>query len=311
LGAANFVADKTVRALNVFQGLLYVGGDFVGLSGTDAKFIFAWDGANIMKLENGMDGAVLGLLSFKNNLVVAGAFSRVFKQWESVRTGGLAIWDGQQWVENPQGAINGVVTTLATNGTVLYIGGRFKNIGSLATHGIAMWDGEKWSALEHEGLSGDVSALIAASSVLYVAGIFRSTADVDEETSQIVRWDGGGAVWYSLGEIKGRINVLEVYAESLYVGGDFSMAGRLPAANLAVFRAGQWHSVAGGLNGAVYDLLFSNACLYIGGAFTEIYDEGSKAPGGTALYAARYCGQRLQGLEPFAGIGTVHVLAHA
>jgi hypothetical protein len=311
LGAANFVADKTVRALNVFQGLLYVGGDFVGLSGTDAKFIFAWDGTNIRKLENGVDGAVLGLLSFKNNLVVAGTFSRVFKQRESVRTGGLAIWDGQQWVENPQGAINGVVTTLATNGTVLYIGGRFKNIGSLVTHGIAMWDGEKWSALEHEGLSGDVSALIAASSVLYVAGIFRSTADVDKETSQIVRWDGGGPAWYSLGEIKGRIDVLEVYADSLYVGGDFSMAGRVPAANLAVFRSGQWHSVGGGLNGAVHDLLFSNACLYIGGAFTEIYDEGSKAPGGTALYAARYCGQRLQGLEPFAGIGTVHVLAHA
>jgi len=312
LGAANIVAAKTVRALNVFQGLLYVGGDFMGLNGADARFIFAWDGASATKLDNGVDGAVLGLLSFKNQLVVAGAFTHVFKQWGSVRTGGLAIWDGQQWAENPHGAIiNGVVTTLATNGTVLYIGGRFENVGSLTTHGIAMWDGEMWSALEHAGLSGDVSALIAASSLLYVAGIFRSSGDVDEETSQIVRWDGGSPGWYSLGVIQGRVNALEVYSESLYVGGDFSRVGLVSTANLAVFRSGRWHSVGGGLNGAVHALLFSNSCLYIGGSFSRIYKEGSRAEDGAALYAARYCGQQLQGLEPFSGMGTVHVLASA
>jgi len=315
IGASDLVAAKTIRALTVFQGFLYAGGDFMSLNVADARFIFAWDGSAVTKLENGVDGSVLCLLSFDNHLVVAGAFTHVFKQWGSVRTGGLAMWDGKKWTENPLGAIvNGVVTNMATNGTNLFIGGRFKNVGSIAADGIAMWDGKVWHALHPQGLSGEVTALTASASLLYLAGTFRS----EEETTQVLRWDGGNTGWYSLGEVHGRVDSLLVHAQSLYVAGDFSMAGSVPVANLAVFHAGRWAPLGGGVNGAVNAMLHSNGCLYIGGAFTAIHRDGPNAHEVPASFAARYCKaasrdqlRRLEALESFAGMGAVQAFAHA
>ena len=123
---------------------------------------------------------MLALVTFREQLIVAGAFTHVFKQWGSVRTGGLAMWDGEQWSDSPMGAVvNGVVTTMATNGTILYVGGRFSSIGSVETDGLAMWDGMAWHALQHEGSSGELFTLAAAKSLLYVAGIFQSLANAE------------------------------------------------------------------------------------------------------------------------------------
>ena len=318
VGVTDAIAAKTVRALHVFKGLVYAGGDFMSLNTADARFIYAWDGTDVLKLENGVDGSVLALVTFREQLIVAGAFTHVFKQWGSVRTGGLAMWDGEQWSDSPMGAVvNGVVTTMATNGTILYVGGRFSSIGSVETDGLAMWDGMAWHALQHEGSSGELFTLAAAKSLLYVAGIFQSLANPDDSSSQVVRWDGGNTGWYSLGEIQGRINCLEVHAESVYAGGDFNRISDVPAANLAVYRAGRWASLGSGPNGAIHALLYSNACLYIGGAFTDIVDDTTGAVVKPATFAARSCRDssqdqyRFEGLEPFAGMGTVHAMVHA
>jgi hypothetical protein len=284
------------------------------LNVADARFVFGWDGTNVIKLENGVDGAVLCLVPFNNHLVVAGAFTNVYKQKGSVRTGGLAMWDGQEWTKNPLGAVvEGVVTTMATNGTILYIGGRFKSIGSISTDGIAMWDGTAWHALL--GLSGEVMSLTSSLSLLFVAGSFQSLTNPDEETCQIVRWDGANTGWHSLGKIQGRVASLFANEESLYVGGDFDMVGRVIVSNLAVFRAGQWQGVGGGLNGAVHALMHVKNCLYVGGAFTGIKRDGSKPQEVPAQYAARYCTAApdeeagLEGLVPWTDMGHVYAFA--
>lgn len=318
VGVTEAIAAKTVRALHVFKGLVYAGGDFMSLNLADARFIYAWDGKNILKLENGVDGSVLAFVKFKDQLIVAGAFTHVFKQWGSVRTGGLAMWNGEQWAESPMGAVvNGVVTTMATNGTILFIGGRFTSIGSIETDGLAMWDGQAWRPLFHEGRSGEIYTLTAAKSILYVAGVYRSLANPDDSSSQIVGWDGSNTGWYSLGEIQGRVNCLHVHAESVYAGGDFNRISNVNVANLAVYRAGSWASLGKGVNGEIYTLLYSNRCLYIGGAFTGIVDDTSGAIDESAFFAARSCKHssrnqdRFEGLESFAGMGTVHAMAHA
>jgi len=316
VGVGGAVATKTVRALHVFRGYVYAGGDFMGLNVADARFVYAWDGTNAFKLENGVDGSVLALLTFRGRLMVAGAFTHVFKKFESIRTGGLAVWDGDQWADSPLGAVvNGIVTTMATNGTILYVGGRFTNIGSIEADGLAMWDGHSWFALRHEGLSGEIMALVASSSLLYVAGTFQSLVNPGVSATQVVRWDGANTGWYSLGEIQGRVNSLEMHAESLYAGGDFDRVGNVFATNLAVFRAGSWSSLGDGLNGAVNTILFANECLYMGGAFTGIVKDAARAAERPAFFAARYCRDsdlgRFEGLEPFAGMGPVHTLARA
>ena len=318
LGAFDLVASKSVRALKIFQGILYVGGDFVGLGVDDTRFVLAWDGLKIAKLEGGVDGSVLCLLDFQNRLVVAGAFTHVLKHSGSVRTGCLTLWDGQQWTETALGAVvDGAVTALATNGTVLYVAGRFKNIGSLQADGMAMWNGSVWLSLQDVQFSGDITALAASSSLLYVAGKFRAPTNENDESSRVLLWEGKTAHWTSLGDIQGRVNSLLAIAEYLYVGGDFTMAGYVPVANLAVFHGSRWETVAEGLNGAVHALLHSNVCLYIGGEFTAVYQA---APTGKeevpAMFSARYCkasGQerRIEGLEPFPGMGFVYALTPA
>ena len=115
-------------------------------------------------------------------------------------TRGLALWDGQQWGEEGAGAeVDGVVTSMATNGTLLYIAGRFKNVGGLDTDGLAMWDGTVWRAIYSDQVSGEITAISASTSILYLAGTFRSLKYPDEETSQLVRWDGMDSGWLSLG----------------------------------------------------------------------------------------------------------------
>ena len=320
LGSMGLLASKTIRALNIFQGLMYIGGDFTSLNNVDKRYVFGWDGSKVSKLENGLDGSVFCLLTFKNKLVVAGAFTHVHKRWDSVKTGGLALWDGQQWGEEGAGAeVDGVVTSMATNGTLLYIAGRFKNIGGLHTDGLAMWDGTVWSAIYSDQLSGEITAISVSTSILYLAGTFRSLKYPDEEKSQLVRWDGMDSGWLSLGTVQGRINSILVHAESIYVGGDFNVAGKSDIANLALFKYGRWSSLGGMFNGAVNALLLCNNCVYVGGAFTAIrtppFLDSEEMP---ALFGARYCNamslgraSRFEGLEPMPGMGPIHTMISA
>jgi len=58
----------------------------------------------------------------------------------------IARWDGTNWSALGRGVTggSGLVKTMATDGTNLYVGGSFTNAS--ARHNIAVWDGTNWSA---------------------------------------------------------------------------------------------------------------------------------------------------------------------
>ena len=53
----------------------------------------------------------------------------------------------------------------------------------------------------------------------------------------------------------------------VYVGGQFSYAGDVPAANVAAWDGMSWHALGGGLDSVVFALAISGGTLYAGGSF--------------------------------------------
>jgi hypothetical protein len=79
--------------------------------------------------------------------------------------------------------------------------------------------------------------------------------------------------------------VLAVVANStdVYVGGDLTSAGGIPASNIARFSlvTHHWYSLGSGVNSRVYALALYGNTLYVGGIFTQA---GGKAVQGLAQY---------------------------
>jgi hypothetical protein len=72
-------------------------------------------------------------------------------------------------------------------------------------------------------------------------------------------------------------------ATDVYVGGDLTTAGDVPASNIARFSlvTHQWYALGSGVNSRVYALALHGNTLYVGGIFTQA---GGKAAQGIAQY---------------------------
>ena len=240
--------NLTVSALGQFDdgtGLgpaLYVGGDFWRVGGVLANHVAKWDGSQWAPLGSGLDGRVLAFAVFDDGtgggpaLHVGGIFANA----GGLSANYIAKWDGSNW-SSLSGGVNGLVSALTVfddgsgGGPALYVGGYFTSAGGAPAHHIAKWDGSGWAALGR-GLAGGFST-----------AAFELT----------VFDDGSGN------------------GEALYVGGDFTVAGGVPADHIARWDGSSWSALAGGVDGTVVSLaVFDDgsggaAALYVGGTFTS------------------------------------------
>jgi hypothetical protein len=138
------------------------------------------------------------------------------------------------------------------------------------------------------GLAGGTNTCTAltydnATDSLYVGGTFTSAGGVS--AANIAMWQagntGGAGTWYSLGSgLSG--GSTQCFAlnydnttDSLYVGGTFTSAGGVSAANIAMWQPGNtggtgtWYSLGSGLSNTCRALFYDNTrnYLYAGGAF--------------------------------------------
>jgi hypothetical protein len=89
----------------------------------------------------------------------------------------------------------------------------------------------------------------------------------------------------------------------VYIGGNFGLAGGVPARNIARWDGAAWSAVGGGVDGWVYALALSGGDLYAGGAFTSA--GGGGVPAG---HVARWNGSSWSALA--GGVdNTVYALA--
>jgi hypothetical protein len=83
--------------------------------------------------------------------------------------------------------------------------------------------------------------------------------------------------------VQSTVSVLAVVGKDLYLGGQFTSAGGVPANYIARYNTdtGSWHALGDGVNNNVFALAVSGTDLYVGGQFTN-------ASGTAANYIARY-----------------------
>jgi hypothetical protein len=161
--------------------------------------------------------------------------------------------------------LDGPVTSLATLGGDLIVGGLFTNAGSLPTAHIASWDGSSWSALG-SGTDGPVYALAVQSNILlFVGGNFTQAGG--QTSPSVARYVGG--TWSALGQgVQGTVYALAIYNSSPVAGGDFDLGGvNIYEQNLARLVNNEWRPIALGIDGTVRALAVFNGTLVAGGDF--------------------------------------------
>jgi uncharacterized membrane protein len=226
---------------------LFLGGYFGFAGGVPANNIVRWDGAEWRSLGDGLNGTVRAMAVHDDGtgraLYVAGDFT----QAGGVPANRVARWNGSSWSAVGSGVESGSVNALLSyddgQGSALYIGGQFTQLGGQSVSRVAKWSGGTWSALG-SGVPGTVYALAAFDdgdgTVLYAGG---------QMAGGVRRWDGTSWSTPGIG-IPGGVQALAVHNDgtgpALFVGGQFSSAGGIPAFGLAKWNGKVWSALGAG-----------------------------------------------------------------
>jgi len=154
----------------VFQGRLYVAGQFPGVSA--CANIACWDGAAWLPVGSGSNGVVKKLIEYNGEMYAAGSFSTM----GGVPVYGLARWDGATWKQtNPAWTATLSINSLVVHKGRLAVGGFFR-AGDAAseTWNLAYFDGAAWTYLAKISGSGSgmVTGLASDGDSLFVTGAF-------------------------------------------------------------------------------------------------------------------------------------------
>jgi hypothetical protein len=273
-----FPGANEVRALAAIGGDVYAGGAFIKeTSGIRATNIARWDGTSWHAVGTGISGGIFALASAGNQLYAGGIFSMV----GGVPFNNIAVWDGSDWKaldSGMRGEYGHVYALIAVATNNVFAGGSFTTAGGSAANSIAKWNGSNWSALApNTSVDSTVEALAVSGDQLYVAGDFTRAGEV--ATSSTAAWDGSN--WKALGAGVGGnhflyngAKALAVSGSSVYVGGDFTMAGGVAASYIARWDGTNWQALGGGVNGRVVALAVSGNGLYAGGVFNTATNAG-------------------------------------
>ena len=268
---------------------LYAGGVFTSAGGAAANRIARWNGSSWAPLGSGTDAPVHALAAFDDGggpALYAGGF---FTSAGGAAANQIARWNGSSWAPLGSGT-DGYIHALAVfddgGAETLCAGGFFMSAGSAGAQSIARWDGASWSGLGN-GMQGGVNALAlfddGSGPALHAGGWFTS-AGGGVAANRIAKWDGSSWSPLSSGTNGVFIYALAVFDDgngpALYVGGDFTTAGGVPANRIAKWDGSSWSALGSGVAGnsspygdpsvhalAVFDD-GSGPALYVGGRFT-------------------------------------------
>jgi hypothetical protein len=271
---------------------IYIAGDY-------PSFVTKWDGASVTQI--GIAGgtsnlAIWDLLWYNGGLVAGGNYHTM----NGAPAYHLAFWDGDFW------------TNLQTDLPYMWPGELFEHNGALYMCGARAFDyisnrylinGQWFDATTDEAQC----ALIGASTdamffqdKLYRTMVCGSTVPGGVPVNGVCKWTG--SAWdnmdggLSAGATAGP---LAEYQGNLIVGGEFTAAGGMPAANhLAVWDGERW--LANAPDKRVRALATSGTDVYLGGDFIHAYDT-------PASHVVRWDGNGWSALGTGVN-GTVHAL---
>ncbi len=162
-------------------------------------------------------------------LTLVGLWAPAHAQWSALGTG-----------------MNGPVRALVYDSVQarLYAFGGFTLSGGLQTNGTTWWDGGQWHSMAG-GTEQYAPILCAAqrSDELVIGGMF-DNADSVAGTSYLARWNG--MAWEPAcddGPVSGEVLGVAYIDSDLYVCGNFSALGSIPAMNVGYRHQDAWHSL--------------------------------------------------------------------
>ena len=288
--------DGDVFALTTLpNGDLVAGGGFLTAGSVTVNHIARFDGSTWSSLGSGpaagplgLSSTVLALFPLANGDVVAAGF---FATAGAASSDNIARWNGATWSALCTGLNSAVTCLVALPDGTLVAGGSFTMAGGVSANGIARWDGSNWTALGAGVSGGSVHALaILPNGDLVACGSFTMAGAV--AASRIARWDGtawsplgvGLSVGLGGGTSAWALALAAMPDGDLVVGGNFTMAGGMPANCIARWDGSNWSPLGLGTNRSVVSLAtLPNGDLVAGGAFTM-------AGGNPADYLARWNG---------------------
>ncbi len=272
--------NGTVLALAVDGTDLYMGGGFACVynEGTPVggnNRIAKWDGSTFSALGGGLSNTV--------TCACCGCQPQPLRwrrcspmRMASPAADYIAKWDGNFWSAlagngSFNGALNGMVRTLAVSGTDLYVGGSFTSVLNTSNTPIAnaaylaKWNGSAWSAMDGitQPVNSHVMAIAVSGSDVYVGGNF-SEFNAINDADKIAKWNG--STWSALGNnglgdgsLNGSVNAIAVNGGNVYAGGNFTNPGNpnsttLTAGDyLAMWNGSTWSALGndGGVNGSL------------------------------------------------------------
>jgi hypothetical protein len=256
-------------SMAVYNGELYVAGQFDTAGGQPVHNVAKWDGASWSAVGSGFSGhyyTVHALAVYKGSLYAGGYFDSAGGNLVNY----IAKWDGNQWSAVDSG-INryGGIFCLTVNNGLLYVGGEFYSAGRESAHNIAVWNDTTWAAIGNIG-NTEVSSLCFHQGNLYAATFSNTSHD------SLRIWDGTN--WSTFAGVNNRpfdiaVSALLSFDGKLLVGGGFDTLAGIPAHNLAQWDGSTWSEFGGGLSGSNspwVDALFTlSGHLYASGAFTR------------------------------------------
>lgn len=248
-----------VSAVSIRGNDVYAAGSFTQAGDTSVSFIAHWNGTAWSNVAGGLNGPVSALALSSNALYVAGAFTSA----GGVAVSNVACWDGANWRPVGEG-LNGSLAGMVVNEGGLHVAGALQLVGRTQAVNIVRWTGSNWTAVADGIGAGDpqgygyIGAFAGIGTDLYVAGDFTKAGDIS--ATNIARWNGthweavGGGItgdeswmpnWFGMVYV----SALAASGNTLYVGGSFTHAGGVAAANIAKWDGTNWSALGSGLGG--------------------------------------------------------------
>lgn len=260
-------ANGSIKDMLVWQGKLYLAGDFTMIGDIMANRIAAWDGNQWFGLAEGVNAEVSDIEVYNNQLVIAGRFTQAGNN----AVNHIGLWDGSQFQPLGEG-VNAPVNALAILDNALIVGGLFTQAGGGVANKIARWENAQWSTLG-ASFNGDVWALGVHNSLLYAGGAF--TASGVTTLNHVAEWDG--SAWQAMGQgFDHYVYTFSVFNNQLVAGGRFWYSGSKEVKGLATWDGLEWTEIGdgvgklGGFRGSVYTAKVWNNKLLVGGTFHRV-----------------------------------------
>jgi hypothetical protein len=253
-----------IHDLKVFDGQLYIGGNFTRRYSSYCYWSASYDGNDFTDQPTSIGGSGIEELDvFAGELYATGSMQTI----GSLRPG-IYKWTGTTWIG--AGFINNTPKAIFADGNDLYVGNKggeiYKKTGTGSFLPLPSLDNS----------SDDILVMTKYNGALIIGG----SLDAYNSTSlnNIARFDGTD--WLPLGTglsggmFGGKVICMAVYQNELYVGGSFVNAGGQSSKFIAKWDGTNWSDVGGSMTGAGYngveDMVVHDNKLFIVGDFDEM-----------------------------------------